>query len=297
MPPKIQMVGQDGLFPSEEFESGSPARHKPLSARLWTQNKAQLIARYLHEFVFVTKHGTYIDLFAGRQSDEVKQSWSVQEVLTQQPNSFKLRHYRLFEMDVAKVTALEALCTEYPGVDMTVTAGDSNDRVRAVLPAGSIAQKEATFCLIDQRTTECKWSTVDHLANLKSGGYKPELFYFLAQGWLNRALLTRTRDDSLQKTTDWWGSADWKRLVELSSLERAVEVAHRFQDEFGYRHATPWPIYGRKGGKQIMFHMIHATDHDRAPGLMRRAYEWAVAPIVNPGDEQQLAIDLDELNS
>ena len=289
------MEGQAELFPSGEFETGAPARYKPLSARLWTHNKAQLIARYLREFVFVTKHGTCIDLFAGRQSEKVEHSWSVQQVLAQQPNAFKLRHYRLFEIDKLKVAALEALRANYPDLDITVECGDSNDRVRAVLPIGSIAEKEATFCLIDQRTTECKWSTVEHLAKLKPGGYKPELFYFLAQGWLNRALLTRTRDDSIQKTTDWWGSEDWRTLVDLSPLDRAVKFADRFQEQLGYRYATPWPIYESKGGSQIMFHMIHATDHERAPSLMRRAYEWSVAPVVDPDDEKQLEMELGQL--
>ncbi len=60
MPPRPEIEGQEELFPSGEFETGARARYKPLSARLWTQNKAQLIARYLREFVFVTKHGTCI---------------------------------------------------------------------------------------------------------------------------------------------------------------------------------------------------------------------------------------------
>ena len=34
-------------------------------ARIWTENKASLIARYLYYFVLVTKHGTYVDGFAG----------------------------------------------------------------------------------------------------------------------------------------------------------------------------------------------------------------------------------------
>ncbi|MCI0628905.1 MAG: hypothetical protein L0387_45880 [Acidobacteria bacterium] len=43
---------------------------KPLRNPLWTQNKAKLIERYLYYFVMVTKHGTYIDGFAGPQDPE-----------------------------------------------------------------------------------------------------------------------------------------------------------------------------------------------------------------------------------
>ncbi len=35
--------------------------------RLWTGNKALLIQQYLHLFVIVAKHGTYVDGFAGPQ--------------------------------------------------------------------------------------------------------------------------------------------------------------------------------------------------------------------------------------
>ena len=30
------------------------------------------------------------------------------------------------------------------------------------------------------------------------------------------------------------------------------------------------------GGGHVMYYMIHATDHDEAPKLMRRAYEQAI---------------------
>jgi hypothetical protein len=38
---------------------------KPLANPVWTENKAQFIMRYLRYFVFITRHGTYIDGFAG----------------------------------------------------------------------------------------------------------------------------------------------------------------------------------------------------------------------------------------
>ncbi len=37
---------------------------------VWTEHKANLIARYLYYFVLITKHGTYIDGFAGPQRPE-----------------------------------------------------------------------------------------------------------------------------------------------------------------------------------------------------------------------------------
>ena len=46
----------------------------------------------------------------------------------------------------------------------------------------------------------------------------------------------------------------------------------RFKCELGYAYADPWPIYSKEVGGRVMYHMIHATDHDAAPLLMNRAY-------------------------
>ena len=284
---KAEIDGQEHFFPAADFETGAPLRLKPPSERLWTRNKAQLIAKYLREFVYVTRHGTYVDVFAGRQSDQVDASWSVEEVIDKQLDSFHLRHYWLFEKDPTKVAALEALRDAHPELDVVVNPPcDSNRAVPAALPVGQLGEKEATFCLIDQRTTECEWSTVRHLASMKPGRYKPELFYFLAQGWFNRALKSRTTDDALAATDRWWGNEQWRSLLELSAMERAEVMASRFREELGYKTAVPWPIYDREGGSTVMFHMIHATDHDRAPRLMNSAYEWAVKPKALPNENQ-----------
>ena len=53
-------------------------------------------------------------------------------------------------------------------------------------------------------------------------------------------------------------------------------VCKRFREELGYGHAMAWPIFSKKDGGAIKYHMIHASDHDEAPVLMRRAYERAL---------------------
>ena len=58
-------------------------------------------------------------------------------------------------------------------------------------------------------------------------------------------------------------------------MEAFVE---RFKNELGYKSVKPWPIYERKDGGNVMYYMIHATDHLIAPGLMSRAYQKAVLP-------------------
>ena len=50
----------------------------------------------------------------------------------------------------------------------------------------------------------------------------------------------------------------------------------RFRSELGYKHVHAWPIYDKKEAGGVMYHMVHATDHDEAPKLMARAYARAL---------------------
>ena len=72
--------------------------------------------------------------------------------------------------------------------------GDFNAKVDEILGGGTISEKEATFCLLDQRTFECQWKTIEKLAAYKKSGNKIEIFYFLANGWLERALAAQKEE-------------------------------------------------------------------------------------------------------
>ena len=69
-----------------------------------------------------------------------------------------------------------------------IIPGDFNINIGRILKDDTISQKEATFCLLDQRTFECHWSTVQKLAHYEKPPHnKIELLYFLGVGWLHRA--------------------------------------------------------------------------------------------------------------
>ena len=65
---------------------------------MWTAHKARFIERYLYYFVLVTKHGTYIDGFAGPQQPDDAEMWTAKRVLESEPRW--LRHFYL-KMQVA----------------------------------------------------------------------------------------------------------------------------------------------------------------------------------------------------
>ena len=192
---------------------------------LWTKNKAKLIVRYLYYFVWVTKHGTYIDGFAGPQNKDREESWAAKLVLEDKPRW--LRHFFLFDVKSKQAKLLEELRDTQPPPnpeynekkrDIQVKRGDFNVLVKDLLRSGQIGPKEATFCLLDQRTFECHWDTLKALAAYKTSGHKIELFYFLPNYWLNRAF---SRQQDKQVIERWWGRSDWAKLPKMRTRERA----------------------------------------------------------------------------
>jgi three-Cys-motif partner protein len=281
---RVELDAQGALFdlPREALAEGAPTV-RPIHRALWTRNKAALVREYLYLFVQVTHHGTYIDGFAGPQEleeSETSNSWAAKLVLGIE----QLRHFHLFERNRDGIDSLNALCasqTAEEGRTIRVWSGDMNVRIPELLAAGAIAPKEATFCLLDQRTFECHWSTVQALAQHKPlGDYKIEIFYFLANRWMDRAI---TEQEDPGPPTAWWGRTDWRSLRGLRPKERADLFVQRFKGELGYRHVLAWPILAQGSRGPVMFHMIHATDHPAAVDFMSRAYEAAVYPV---GEQQ-----------
>lgn len=253
---------------------------------VWTDNKAKFIMLYLRYFVYITKHGTYIDGFAGPQEECETNSWAAKLVLASEPRW--LKHFHLCDANREQVKRLRALKEAQPergsdgkriSRDINIFHGDFNAKVDEILENSAITEKEATFCLLDQRTFECDWQTVVKLARFKAAGHKIELFYFLANGWLERAL---SGQKDLDKLARWWGRDDWPLLKDMSREERRDIMASRLRTDFDYKSVKPWPIYKREGGGAIMYYMIHATDHPDAPMQMSRAYRDTVYPLERP---------------
>lgn len=263
---------QGNLFSDLPPPGAKPLLFKTQSRPLWTENKAKLIERYLFYFVLVTKHGAYIDGFAGPQNPQNPESWACKLVLESKPQF--LREFWLCELSDEGYAGLKSMVEATPkpkNRKIHLRHGDFNKKVHEILRDCDITTNTASFCLLDQRTFECEWSTVQALASFKTDGHKIELFYFLATGWLDRSIAGTTKN--LELLDRWWGNDGWKHLRKIKGHPRAELVAKRFRDELGYAHAYAWPIYERdKGVGRVMYHMIHATDHPEAPKLMNRAY-------------------------
>jgi three-Cys-motif partner protein len=247
---------------------------------IWTENKAKLIERYIHFFVYVTRHGTYIDGFAGPQPQGRVDLWAAKLVLEDRPK--RIRHFFLFEKNKRKVRRLRQLRDSQqprrkgePQRDIHIYSGDCNVKIPEMLKQYPIKEKEATFALLDQRTFECDWATVAALANHKKAGHKIELFYFLAQGWIDRSVKAKRKNKEADMRR-WWGGDGWQDFFRLKREDRREHFRRRFIDELGYKYAYAFAIYKRADGGKTMYWMIHATDHAEAPKLMNRAYRQAL---------------------
>lgn len=268
---------------------GSIVTFRRIRSPIWTENKARLIERYLYYFVMITKHGAYIDGFAGPQQPDKPETWAAKLVLESQPRW--LRSFFLCDNDRVQAKRLEELKIAQPARQhgepsrtIEIYSADFNTAVQEILKSDEIGDRTATFSLLDQRTFQCHWQTLRVLACHKSTGMKIELFYFLPSGWLDRSL-AGIQDESLVEA--WWGNSDWSMLREVKGRDRAELFCDRFRNELGYKHAFAWPIYERNDGGRIMYDMIHATDHTTAPNLMSRAYKKAVTEK-EPLDQLQL---------
>ena len=282
------------------LDMGSPRRVDPELRkprhRIWTENKAVLIQRYLQYFVYVTRCGSYVDCFTGPQDPEKLETWAAKLVVESEPRW--LQHIVLFEHDVAKIPIIEEMVASQPPRNKSkkepkrrieVRQGDCNVLIRELLSSGRLNTKQATFCLLDQHTFECEWETARLIASHPMKQYKIEQFYFLGSSWLDRSIAASTTAGGKAKIARWWGSDEWSAVRSMTGLERATVFSERFKTDLKYVSAKPWPIYDRADGGHVMYYMIHATDHPVAPGLMRRAYEKAVLP---PETMEQLDLAL-----
>ena len=107
-------------------------------APLWTAEKASLIDEYIHRFLLVTKHGVYLDLFAGPQRADDLESWSVRRVLVRRTEgSPSVRHYAVCDEDPAQVERLREF-----GIIMTnAWPEQSSETVQAIVEGVSSMQQ------------------------------------------------------------------------------------------------------------------------------------------------------------
>ena len=251
----------------------TPKRRKPVVDRvpaLWTEQKSTLVCEYLHLFLLLAKSGVYLDLFAGPQREGYSEDWTIKRVLERRTTGPTFKYFAACDLSPEQVSRLRTLRNEHGnrGFTFKIYEGDANAKIDSMLSDAPISAKIPCFCLIDQRTLECDWKTIQKIAEFKQEGMKIEILYFLAEGWLNRSW--KSRKDTRARI--WWGRDDYLRFLDQRPVDRANELCDRFKEELAYEYAEPWAIYKHGSTGRTMYYLIHASDHGDARRLMSEAY-------------------------
>jgi three-Cys-motif partner protein len=99
-----------------------------------------------------------VDGFAGPQQPDKPDTWAAHLALQIQPPW--LKHFHLIDANDHQVQHLHRLRTAWPDRDVRIYAGNFNTRIDDILNSGTVGEREATFCLLDQRTFERHWETI-----------------------------------------------------------------------------------------------------------------------------------------
>jgi len=198
--------------------------------------------------------------------------WSIKRVIERRSGGPNFKHFAACDLNASQIAHLERLRQIHSTqpFNFKIYRGDANEKIDQMLHDAPLGEKVMPcFCLIDQRTMECDWETVRTIATFVSQGYKIEIFYFLAERWLDRTWRSIQDKEKLRR---WWGRDDYEPFLERQSVDRAFALRDRFRSELGYKYAEPWSIHQHGGTGTTMFYMIHASDHPRARLLMSQAY-------------------------
>lgn len=259
----------------------------------WSINKSQIVMTYLRLYQNITRGGFYIDGFAAPQrSDRAEDLWTVKKVLEMEPKW--IRRFWLCDIDRSAEAQLRELKAKHDNKPrhVSVFIGDFNKKVDTILETRRIIRSNSScFAFLDQRTTECHWSTLRKLA-----AHRPrrriELLYFFPAGWIHRTMGGTTTEAGRRALDLWWGRSSWMEdLGDLNRESQARLVQRRFETELGYRHVLPVPIR-RDGSKgSVYYYLIHASDHPQANQLMKRAYRKVTKSHVDGTPESQVKMD------
>ena len=139
---------------AEELFQGTKGQPRLRSNRtnVSTTQKPKMVKEYLRLFVKVTRHGTYIDGFAGPQTEQDDtEHWSALQVLESQKlakdtpvngkNQPHVRNFYLFEKSsrqFARIESLRARFNEPLSFNVHARQGDCNELVPQLLESGAI---------------------------------------------------------------------------------------------------------------------------------------------------------------
>lgn len=166
--------------------------------------------------------------------------------------------------------------------------GDCNATIGPALAELAGLNWAPTFALLDQQSTEVRWSTLQQLARHKRAGKpKTELWLLCASGLLPRGLRFRTEEidttvvgqmSSMFGTDIWTDALHAARENLLTGAGFRAELTNlmrwRLERDLGYKTTLVFQVTNTTG--RDIFDMIFATDHWAGEKIMTGLYSKAV---------------------
>ena len=255
----------------------------------WTRGKLDVLRDYLNAFTTTTKHKApseriYLDLFAGetdnrdRITNEAIPGSAQIALSTSEPPFTRLR---FFEVEDKAGDLESSLLAKNPGRDIRVYAGDCNKKIVCALDElrDQGLAWAPTFAFVDPNSLESRWSTLERLAQFRTGKYKTELFLLFSPQMFSRLLPVRgnpLRPEDEEAIDAVFGTSAWRRIYDsrltdlLSGREAHEEYLNlmrwRLETELGYEWTHPLELKNTRGTS--LYFMIFATTHPAGHRIM-----------------------------
>jgi len=183
----------------------------------------------------------------------------------------------------------DSLRGRYPGRDLRIIPGDCNDAIQQALKDLHELRWAPTFAFIDPNGPDCRWTTLERLADFRRDQKtKAEIWLLFPAGLFMRTLPVEggtVQDSDAGRITAMYGTEDWRVIYEMrlrgeltaaQAREEYVNLMRwRMEKLLGYRWTHPLEVKNEHGVS--LYHMIFATDHEAGTRIMTHIYGQALA--------------------
>jgi three-Cys-motif partner protein len=265
----------------------------------WTKGKLDILRQYLAAFSTATKgvpSRVYLDLFGGEPENEDRITGTLIDGsarIALQTTDPPFTHLRFFELPHNARKLEQALGQEFPGRNVRVYAGDSNDTVDLALRALHVdgVAWAPSFAFIDPNGPHFHWLTLSKLAQHKPSRVRTKVeLWLLFPAPLFARMLPATAERSIRPVDEdaisrMFGTQDWHAIYQaklegtISPGEARAEYVNlirwRLEDVLGYKWTHQLDVHNEHD--RPLYQMIFATDSEPGHKIMGYLYNRAAS--------------------
>ncbi|MHB9099449.1 MAG: three-Cys-motif partner protein TcmP [Syntrophales bacterium] len=259
----------------------------------WSELKLDIVREYAATYSRILNarknpslYHLYIDAFAGagvhiskRTGDFIK--GSPQNALLLNP---PFREYHLIDLDRDKVDLLQMMAAKYPGMNIHIHEGDSNEiLLKDVFPHARYEDYKRALCLLDPYGLHLNWDVLLTAGQMGS----IEVFLNFPVADMNRNVLWKNPEkvepEQAARMTVFWGDESWRQVAydttsnlfgfeeKTSNEEIAQAFKKRLKKVAGFKY-VPNPIPMRNSKGAIVYYLFFATGNKIADDIVTHIF-------------------------